>query len=193
MNKINKVFENIYYLILKPDLALEMISNNLSISYSLLLVLFVSIFSHTLNFSFNCSILNNTFIFFCSLIFSIFITFFLWIMECSTFALMSKIFTNNSKFLKLLCLSSYSFLPFILISPVDLLKELGAIGYFFSVIFQLFIYLWVIFLFLKTIQFTYKISLSRALILFIIPFICLFFVSLQVIDFIFKVSYIFTV
>lgn len=193
MSKINKIFENIYYLILKPDLALEKISMNLSISDSLILVLFVAIFSHTLNFNFNCSILNNTLVFFSSLLFSIFLTFFLWIMECSTFALMSKIFTNNSKFIKLLCLSSYSFLPFILISPFDLLKELGSIGYFFSVIFQLFIYIWVIFLFLKVLQFTYKISLSRALILFVIPLICLFFVSLQVIDFIFKLSYIFTV
>ena len=186
---MQNLLNNIFNLIQTPNKALEDIKNNISLSNALIIVSFISVFNYILRL--NIYNPKSYVLIFFEIIFTIIGSIIFWIMFCAFFGIASKVFSNDSKFIELFSTSVYALIPLILISPLELLKDVLFFGYLFSVLLQICIYFWVIYLFAKTLTIVYNLSFNRAYVLLLLPLFCWFLGSIILIEFITKVVFIF--
>lgn len=186
---MQNLFNNIFNLLQTPNKALEDIKNNISLSNAIIIISFISVFNYMLHL--NIYNPKSYVLIFFEIIFTIIGSIIFWIMFCAFFGIASKIFNNDSKFIELLSTSSYSLIPLILISPLQLLKDVYIFGYILSVLLQLCVYLWVIYLFAKTLTIVYNLSFNKAYVLILLPLFCWFIGNMELIDIITKIVYLF--
>ena len=188
---MQNLLNNIFNLIQTPSKAIEDIKNNISLSNAFIIISFISVFNYILHL--NLYNPKSYVLIFFEIIFTIIGSIIFWIMFCAFFGIASKVFNNDSKYLQLLSTSAYSLVPLILISPLQLLKDVYVFGYLFSVLLQLCVYFWVIYLFAKTLTIVYNLSFNRAYVLILLPMFCWFFGNIELIDIILKIVYTFKV
>lgn len=185
-------FKNIYRFLFEPNEIFEELKDSPNIAQALCTLIWVNIFLFSLKYVFTGNMLNIILYFF-TLLFYLTGVLISWYILGLFFEYIAKIFDQSGKLKILLYLSSFSVIPWILLAPLELLKNVGDIGYFFGVIFELIIYLWTIFLYCKSLQTAYNLKFSRSLMLIFLPFLGMFFAFCWTIGFFTKLGYIFTV
>ena len=93
----------------------------------------------------------------------------------------------------IMCAFAYSLFPIILFAPIQLIKPIGHTGYFLSVILELIIYFWTIYLMAKAIEITYELNFSRAVMIIFLPVVCSLIFVFWLIEFFSKIFYIFKI
>ncbi len=189
---MEKYFNNLYRLLFETDSIFIEIKDSPKISQGLFTLIWVNIFLYTLRYVFTGEILN-VFLYLFTLICFLTSVLFSWFMLGLFFEYIAKIFEKSGNLKKILYLSSFTVLPWLLLAPLELLKEAGNIGYFFGVFFELIVYFWTIFLYCKSLQHSYDLKFSRSVMLIFLPFIAMFFAFFGGIGFFTKLGYIFTV
>lgn len=152
---------NIYRFLFETDSVFDELKDAPRISQGLFTLIWVNIFLYTLKYVFTGGILNAVWYLF-TLINFLFFVVFSWFMLGLFFEYIAKIFDRSGHLKRLLFLSSFSVVPWILLAPLELLKKAGDLGYFFGVLFELIVYFWTIFLYCKSLQYTYNLRFSRS-------------------------------
>lgn len=189
---MEKYFKDIYQVLFDPDNAFNRLKALPCSSQAAFTIIWVNIISYSLRYIFTSNFLNIITYFF-TLIFYLLGVLFSWLIAGIFFEYIAKVFDKSGKLKILLYLSSFAVIPWILIPPLELMKNTGDIGYFFSVILELLVYFWTIFLYTKALQYTYDLKFSRSIMLIFLPFAGMFFAFFWTIGFFTKISYIFTV
>ncbi len=187
-NYLNKVHDFIF----EPREVFSSLKSEPKLSQGLFTLVWVSIFVHSLHYVLTANILN-VFWFLFTLINYIFGVIFSWFMAGLFFEYIAKIFGSSGRLKTILYLSSFAILPFLFLAPLELLKKGGDLGYFLGAIFEVIIYLWTMFLYCKSLEITYDLKFSRAVMLIFLPFIATFFAISWAIGFYVNLFYIFNV
>ena len=184
-----KIMKNILYLLTEPKRFIEYINseeNTSNVSEALIVLLIANATFFTLKYPF-----ENTFLYLPRLFGALFVSTILWFIIGFFFEFVSKIFDKSGKLKQIMICLAYSLVPVVFFCPIQLLNYVGPIGYVLSVISEGLIYLWIIYLSLKSIEITYKLTFSRAVMLIFLPLICSCFSVIWIIEFFSKTSYIF--
>lgn len=185
-------FNKIYRFLFEPNVVFEEIKDSPRISQGLFTLIWVNIFVFSLKYVFTSDVLSVVafFIKLLSTIISIVIS---WFLVGLFFEYIAKIFGRSGKLKSLLFLTSFAAIPWIFLAPLELLKNAGDVGYFFGVLLEVCVYFWTIYLYCKSLQVTYDLKFSRAVMLIFLPFIAMIFAFCWTIGFFAKLGYIFTV
>ncbi|MCD7878537.1 MAG: YIP1 family protein, partial [Candidatus Gastranaerophilales bacterium] len=140
---------------------------------------------------FDGSILKISFII--SLIFQIIGTLIIWFLTSLFFEYIAKIFDKGGKLDKILFYTAFVPIPYIFFAPLNLIKNIGGLGYILASNIEFILYLWIIFLYALALRAVYKITLSRSFMLIFLPFIASFFALYWLICFFSKIWYIFSI
>jgi hypothetical protein len=184
-------FENIYQVIFAPKEFFEKEEQTTSIRLALCTIIFITIFAQVSKAILNSELTNYFFIF--SLIGSIIGAILIWFLSALFFEYIAKIFNQDGKMENLLCLFAYAQVPIIFFAPLNLIKNLGDVGYILATNIEVLLYLWIICLYAFALRATYKLTLSRSFMLIFLPFIASFFAITWLIGFIQKMWYIFSI
>lgn len=184
------LLENIYKVIVSPTYAFEDIKKEGNLFGALVIVVFISFFLHVLRFEHTGNIINFGLCLF-TLQFSIVFALFVWLITALFFEFLAKVFDKSGNLRAFLKLSAYALVPAIFIAPVSIIKTLGFAGYFFGVLGELLIYLWIVYLTLKALQISYNLKFSRVLFLIAVPFVSWFMLFFWLIGFFADMNYIF--
>lgn len=189
---MNNYFQTIYKILFEPKEAFNELKDYASTSTALFTLTWVNLILISIKYVFTGDFFNIiSYIF--MLIFYLISTYISWFVLGLFFEYIAKIYDKSGRLKNLLFLSSFSAIPWVLLAPFELLKELGDAGYFSSCILELVIYFWTIFLYCKALQTAYDLKFSRSIMLIFLPFLSSFFAFLWIIGFFTKLSYIFTV
>ena len=184
-------FENIYSVIFSPKAFFEREDLTISIRLAIATLVLITVISKLASGIFDGSISNAMFIF--SIIWSIISTIFLWFITALFFEYIAKIFDKGGNLARILFYTSFAPIPYIFFAPLNLLKNIGGLGYILAANAEFLLYLWIIFLYVLAIKAVYKISLSRSFMLVFLPFIASFFALYWIICFFQKIWYIFSI
>lgn len=184
-------FENIYSVIFSPKEFFEREDITTSTRLALCTIAFVAAISKIAIGIFNGEIKNFFFIF--SIIGAVIGTIIIWFLTALFFEYIAKIFDRGGNLEKLLYFTAFVPIPYIFFAPLNLVKQVGSIGYFFSTTLEFLLYFWIIFLYASALRNTYKISLSRSFMLIFLPFIASFFACYWLVGFFQKMWYIFSI
>ncbi len=182
-------FENIYEVIFNP---LEFFKRNdltVSIRQAAGTVIWVSIFTVLAQAIADKSIFNNIFLGF-TLILKIGLILIAWTLTGLFFEYIAKIFSRECGLNTVLFNTSFAMVPYIFFAPLDVLKQSGDTGYTIGAILQMLIYFWIIVLYANAIKKSYDISIARAFMIILLPFIGTFFAISWAIGFCMKMGYI---
>ena len=117
----------------------------------------------------------------------------MWFLTALFFEYIAKIFGNENKFQKMLYYSAFAPIPYIFFAPLNLVKEIGGIGYVIASDIEFLLYFWIIILYVYALSAAYKISFARSFMLIFLPFLSLIFGFYWIICFFIKMRYIFSV
>lgn len=184
-------FENIYSVIFSPKEFFEREDITTSTRLALCTIAFVAAISKIAIGVFNGEIKNFFFIF--SIIGAVIGTIIIWFLTALFFEYIAKIFDRGGNLEKLLYFTAFVPIPYIFFAPLNLVKQVGSIGYFFSTTLEFLLYFWIIFLYASALRNTYKITLSRSFMLIFLPFIASFFACYWLVGFFQKMWYIFSI
>ena len=184
-------FENIYQVIFAPKEFFEKEEQTTSIRLALCTIIFITIFAQVSKAILNSELTNYFFIF--SLIGSIIGAILIWFLSALFFEYIAKIFNQDGKMENLLCLFAYAQVPIIFFAPLNLIKNLGDIGYILATNIEVLLYLWIIVLYAFALKNTYKLTYARAFMLIFLPFVSSFFAIYWLICFFSKIGYIFSI
>lgn len=187
----NNFFENIYSVIMSPKSFFEREDLKISVRLALATIIFVSIIKKITEGILYGDIANFGFIF--SIIGAIIGTTIIWFFTSLFFEYIAKIFNQGGKIEKLLFLTAFAPIPYIFFAPLNLIKNVGNIGYILGTILELFLYFWIITLYAYALRATYNITLSRSFMLILLPFFASFFAIHWIICFVQKIWYIFSI
>ncbi len=188
---VNDFFENIYSVIFSPKAFFEREDITISIRLALVTVIFISLINKITLGIFDGSILNAMFIL--SLLGSIISTVFLWFITALFFEYIARIFDRGKKLEKILFLTAFVPIPYIFFAPLNLVKQIGEIGYIFATIIEFILYFWIIFLYALALRAAYNITISRAFMLIFLPFVASIFAINWMVCFVSKLWYIFSI
>lgn len=188
---VNDFFENIYSVIFSPKAFFEREDITISIRLALVTVIFISLINKITLGIFDGSILNAMFIL--SLLGSIISTVFLWFITALFFEYIARIFDRGKKLEKILFLTAFVPIPYIFFAPLNLVKQIGEIGYIFATIIEFVLYFWIIFLYALALRAAYNITISRAFMLIFLPFVASVFAINWMVCFVSKLWYIFSI
>ena len=188
---VNDFFENIYSVIFSPKAFFEREDITISIRLALVTVIFISLINKITLGIFDGSILNAMFIL--SLLGSIISTVFLWFITALFFEYIARIFDRGKKLEKILFLTAFVPIPYIFFAPLNLVKQIGEIGYIFATIIEFVLYFWIIFLYALALRAAYNITISRAFMLIFLPFVASIFAINWMVCFVSKLWYIFSI
>ncbi len=183
-------FENIYSVIFSPKEFYDRQDLTKSTRLAVATIVCITIISKTAFEIFNNGI-NNWFIY--SLIWSIIVQIFIWFLTGLFFEYIAKIFDRGGKLVDILFYTAFAPIPYIFFAPLNLIKNSGEIGYFLGVTLEVLLYFWIIFLYALSLRAAYNITLSRSFMLIFLPFIASFFALYQLVCFISKIWYIFSI
>lgn len=180
-------FENIYELIFTPFDFFKREDIVISVRQSAITVAWVSLFSII-----GQAIADKSFSLFfgASLIFQVGFIIIAWLLTGLFFEYIAKIYAKETGVPKILFYTSFAMIPYIFFAPLNVLKQSGEIGFTIGALLQMFIYCWIIFLYALAIKKTYDISIARAFMLIILPFIGTLFAIGWAIGFCVKLGYI---
>ena len=184
-------FENIYEVIFSPKKFFEKEDQKISIRLALCTIIFLTIFVQLSKGIINSEITNWFFIF--NLIGSIISAILIWFLSALFFEYIAKIFNQEEKIQKLLCLFAYAQVPIIFFAPLNLVKNLGLGGYILSTNIEVLLYFWILILYSFALKNTYKLTYARAFMLIFLPFISSFFALSWLVCFCQKIGYIFSI
>ncbi len=187
----NDFFEYLYSVIFSPKAFFE--KKDIQISIRLAIALIISIAAIN---SLSAGIINRTiyhWTFILSFIWQIIISIFWWFMSALFFEYIAKIFDRNGNLNKLLFLSAFVPVPYIFFTPLNLLKNMFEIGYMIASISEMFIFIWIIWLYALVLKSVYNITNARAIMMIFIPFISTILATYWAVYFINKIWYIFTI
>ena len=187
---MNGLFDNIYKVIVSPDKGFEKIKGEDSLSFALVIIVFLTIFMHILRFEHSGSISNFGACLF-TMQFSVIFGIFIWFITGLFFELLAKPFDKSGNLKTYLSLSAYALVPSIFFAPASAIKALGSAGYFLGVIGELSIYVWVVYLSLKAIRIAYNLKFSRVFFLIAVPFVSWIMLIIWMIGFFADMNYIF--
>ena len=142
---VNDFFENIYSVIFSPKAFFEREDITISVRLALVTVIFIALINKITLGIFDGSILNMMFIL--SLLGSIISTVFLWFLTALFFEYIARIFDRGKKLEKILFLTAFVPIPYIFFAPLNLLKQIGEIGYIFATLIEFVLYFWISFLY----------------------------------------------
>ena len=188
---VNDFFENIYSVIFSPKAFFEREDITISIRLALVTVVFIALINRITLGIFDGSILNLMFIL--SLLGSITSTVLLWFLTALFFEYIARIFDCGKKLEKILFLTAFVPIPYIFFAPLNLVKQIGEIGYIFATIIEFVLYFWIIFLYALALRATYNITISRAFMLIFLPFVASVFAINWMVCFVSKLWYIFSI
>jgi hypothetical protein len=117
-------------------------------------------------------------------------TIFVWFITAVFFNLIMKINGQSGKAEQLLKLSAYSCLPYIFFPVCENLARLGDIGYFIGSKLKILLFLWVIIIYAKSLETTYKIKKTSSYMLIFLPIITVIFIFIWVIGSYINIGYI---
>lgn len=187
---IDDFFENIYSVIFSPKAFFEREDVNISIRLAISTIIFIAFLNKLVFGIFNGSILNFMFIF--SILGGIIATVFAWFITALFFEYIAKIFDKGGKLNKLLFLTAFVPIPYIFFAPLNLIKQIGEIGYILATLIEVLLYFWIIILYAFALRATYNTTISRAFMLIFLPFIASFFAVHWIVCFASKIWYIFS-
>ena len=184
-------FENIYRVIFCPRKFFEDKEINISVRLAmatLVLVTTIYIFSSAI---YDRSLYSLSFI----LPFFLKITgiLIIWLLTGLFFEYIAKIYNKDGKLREVLFFTAFAPIPYVFFAPLNLLKNIGGIGYFFGAGLELLLYLWIIILYVFALRAVYNITLSRSFMLILLPFVAAFFAVSWMMCFISKIWYIFSI
>ena len=188
---VNDFFENIYSVIFSPKAFFEREDITISVRLALVTVIFIALINKITLGIFDGSILNMMFIL--SLLGSIISTVFLWFLTALFFEYIARIFDRGKKLEKILFLTAFVPIPYIFFAPLNLLKQIGEIGYIFATLIEFVLYFWIIFLYALALRAAYNITISRAFMLIFLPFVASVFAINWMVCFVSKFWYIFSI
>ncbi len=188
---VNDFFENIYSVIFSPKAFFEREDITISIRLALVTVVFIALINKITLGIFDGSILNLMFIL--SLLGSIISTVLLWFLTALFFEYIARIFDCGKKLEKILFLTAFVPIPYIFFAPLNLVKQIGEIGYIFATIIEFVLYFWIIFLYALALRAAYNITISRAFMLIFLPFVASIFAINWMVCFVSKLWYIFSI
>lgn len=188
---VNDFFENIYSVIFSPKAFFEREDITISVRLALVTVIFIALINKITLGIFDGSILNMMFIL--SLLGSIISTVFLWFLTALFFEYIARIFDRGKKLEKILFLTAFVPIPYIFFAPLNLLKQIGEIGYIFATLIEFVLYFWIIFLYVLALRAAYNITISRAFMLIFLPFVASIFALNWMVCFASKLWYIFSI
>lgn len=184
-------FENIYSVIFSPKAFFERKDTIISVRLAFGNIIFVSLLFQLTSGILNGTVLKFSFIF--TLILNILMTIFLWFLTTLFFEYIAKIFNRNEGLSKLLFYTSFAPIPYIFFAPLNIIKNIGDLGYIIGVTIEILLYFWIIVLYAYVLRTVYKITLSRAFMLISVPFISVFFAINWMVCFFSKMWYIFSI
>ena len=187
----NDFFENIYSVIFSPKAFFEREDIKISTRLAVSTVIFIATISKLAMGILNGEIKSLLFI--PSFIGTILSTLLIWFLTALFFEYIAKIFDKGGNLQKLLFFTAFVPVPYILFAPLNLLKNIGDIGYIFAVNIEFLLYLWIICLYALSLRATYNLTLSRSFMLILLPFIASFFAISWIIGFAQKMWYIFSI
>ncbi len=188
---VNDFFENIYSVIFSPKAFFEREDITVSIRLAVVTVVFIALINKLTLGIFDGSILSVMFIL--SLLGSIISTVFIWFLTALFFEYIARIFDRGKKLEKILFLTAFVPVPYIFFAPLNLIKQIGEIGYIFATIIECVLYFWIIFLYALALRAVYNITISRAFMLIFLPFVASFFAINWMVCFVSKLWYIFSI
>ena len=182
-------FENIYELIFTPFEFFKRDDIVISVRQAAATIAWVSLFTIIGKAIADKSIYNN-FFFWSNLLFFVGFIILAWLITGLFFEYIAKIFGREAGLHKILFYTSFAAVPYIFFAPLDILKESGEVGYAIGVLSQMFLYFWIITLYAFALKKTYNISIARAFMMIILPFIGTIFSIGWAIGFYLKLGYI---
>lgn len=185
---VKDYFENIYNSLFSPFEFFDNDNTVVSIRQALGTVIGVSAFSLLGQGIANKSVFSVAYPF--TFVFTILGIILLWFLTGLFLEYLSKIFTQENRLHKILFYTSYAMIPYIFFAPLDILKKSGTTGYSIGVIIGMLLYFWIIFLYVLAIKKSYNISIARAFMILLLPFISTFFALTWAISFFVKMGYI---
>ncbi len=187
----NDFFENIYSVIFSPKEFFAREDIQISTRLAIFTISFIAMISQIEIGIFNGQIKSFFFIF--SIFGAIFGAIIMWFLTALFFEYIAKIFEKGNQLQKLLFFTAFAPIPYIFFAPLNLVKQVGTIGYFLGTTLEFLLYFWIIYLYASALRNTYKISLSRSFMLIFLPFIASFFALYWLVGFIQKMWYIFSI
>ena len=187
---INDFFENIYSAIFSPK---DFFENNRQISIRVAIgtiALSYSVYKIS-EYIAGDKIIDYSFVF--PFVFGFIKVVIFWFLTSLFFEYCAKIFSNENKLQLILFNTAYAQLPYIFFAPLNIVKQIGDLGYIFASITEFFLYLWVIILYAYSVSSAYKISFARSFMLILMPFIASFFAIYWTVCFFMKIGYIFSI
>lgn len=184
-------FEKIYNVIFEPKLFFKQDNTNISIRLACAVIAVIAAINKCSSGIFDGSILKVSFAL--SLFWTILGTILMWFLTALFFEYIAKIFDRHGSFEKLLFLTAFAPVPYIFFAPLNLLKQIGDIGYVLSVAIEFLLYFWIISLYALSLRAVYNITISRAFMLIFLPFVSSFFAIHWLVCFISKIWYIFSI
>lgn len=182
-------FYNFYNILFSPNEAFAELKNTPNKINATFVIILTAIFMYfgQSNFATNLGLIvfNCLWTIVCSLL--------IWFIFCLFVDFVAGIFSHGGKLKTLMCLVAYSGLPWLLLAPLNLLKDIGGLGYFVAICLQTVIAFYVLYLYIKSVKEVYDLSFLKAFAFFSIPLFGSFFALLWTIGFFSKMIYIFSV
>ena len=188
---VEKYFENLYSVIFSPKAFFKREDLSISIRLAITTITLVTVFTKCTIATFEGTI--GTGGFYAGIIGGILSTIFLWFITGLFFEYTAKIYGKDGNLTKILFFTSFAPVPYIFYAPLNLLKNVGSIGYVLGTYSEIFLYFWIIFLYALAINATYKISIARSFMLIFLPFVATFFAFYWIICFFSKLWYILSI
>ncbi len=187
----DEFFENIYKVIFNPKEFFEQKDMTVSVRLALATIILIAVINKFSFGIFDGSVLKISFIF--SLIWGVISVVILWFLTALFFEYIAKIFNRDGNLEKLLFLTAFAPVPYMFFAPLNLIKNIGEIGYIIATLIEVLLYFLIIFLYALALRTVYNITISRAFMLIFIPFLSLFFAIYWLVCFISKIWYIFSI
>lgn len=188
---INDFFENIYSVIFSPKAFFERKDMTVSVRLAIGTVIFIASFYKIASGILDKSVLDFWFIL--KLIWFNITTLFWWFIAALYFEYIAKIFDRDGNIKKLLFLTSFAPVPYIFFVPLNLLKNSCSLGFAIATLTEFALYIWIIYLYTIALKSVYNITNARAFMLLFIPFISALFALYQMVCFLQKMWFIFSV
>ncbi len=184
-------FQNVYNVMFSPKNFFESENTNSSIRLAVCVIAAMTAINKFAFAVAGNSVNGWTFLF--SLIWGVIFSVLMWFIIALFFEYMAKIFDRGGHLAKLLYLSAFATIPTLFFAPLNLLKQMGELGYVLSVILGCLLYFWIVILYAYAVKNTYQITLARAFMLIFLPLISSILAIYQIVGFYHKMWYIFSI
>jgi len=183
---MNDFMQLIYGVLFCPTKTFRAFEEASGLKLPILVICIVSLFIYAWEKTYLGFNFFDLFLTMCTLLFS-------WLLFAFFVDLLAKIFRCESFYKKLLSATAYSFLPWIFLAPINLLKNSCDIFQGLGEILLLVVWIWTIALQVIAISEIYKIKKTYSILIFLLPFLGFIIYIAWVVDFFRKITEIFVI